>query len=131
MEPITTSISDASSRASVPTPSVAREHVVRTPGTCGGKPRIAGSRIRVQDVVIWHERGGQSAGEIVFDYPQLTLADVHAALACYHDHREEVDAEILAERHRYEQMKATQPSPLREKIERRKADAPDDPLPSR
>lgn len=131
MEPITTSISDASSRASVPTPSVAREHVVRTPGTCGGKPRIAGSRIRVQDVVIWHERGGQSAGEIVSEYPQLTLADVHAALACYHDHREEVDAEILAERHRYEQMKATQPSPLREKIERRKADAPDDPLPSR
>ena len=81
--------------------------------------------------MIWHELGEQSAGEIVSEYPQLTLADVHAALACYPDHREEVDTEILAERHRYEQMKATQPSPLREKIERRKADAPDDPLPSR
>ena len=78
------------------------EHIVSTPGTCGGKPRIAGSRIRVQDVVVWHEAWGLSPEEIVTDFPQLTLAQVHAALAYYYDHREEIrqhmqDAEALVE----------------------------------
>ena len=78
------------------------EHIVSTPGTCGGKPRIAGTRIRVQDVVVWHEAWGQSPEEIVTSFPQLTLAQVHAALAYYYDHREEIrqhmrDAEALVE----------------------------------
>jgi uncharacterized protein (DUF433 family) len=65
-------------------------HIERTPGTCGGKPRIAGHRIRVQDIVVWHERLGQTPEEIVTRFPQLTLGDVHAALAYYFDHREEI-----------------------------------------
>jgi uncharacterized protein (DUF433 family) len=78
------------------------EHIVSTPGTCGGKPRIADTRIRVQDIVIWHEAWGLSPEEIVTDYPQLTLAQVHAALAYYYDHRDEIrqhmqDAEALVE----------------------------------
>ena len=68
-------------------------HIESTPGTCGGKPRIAGTRIRVQDVVVWTEQG-QSLDEIVTDFPHLTLADVHAALAYYHDHREEIDRQM-------------------------------------
>ena len=66
------------------------EHIVSTPGVCGGKPRIADSRIRVQDIVVWHEAWGLSPEEIVTDFPQLTLAQVHAALAYYHDHRDEI-----------------------------------------
>jgi len=27
-------------------------HITQTPGVCGGKPRIAGHRIRVQDIAI-------------------------------------------------------------------------------
>ena len=78
------------------------EHIVSTPGTCGGRPRIAGSRIRVQDIVVWHEVHGLSADEIVSQFPGLTLADVHAALTYYHDHREEIrqhmrDAEAFVE----------------------------------
>jgi len=78
------------------------EHIVSTPGVCGGKPRIADSRIRVHDIVVWHEAWGLSPEEIVTDFPQLTLAQVHAALAYYHDHRDEIrqhmkDAEALAE----------------------------------
>ena len=30
------------------------EHIEISPGVLGGKPRIAGHRIAVQDVVIWH-----------------------------------------------------------------------------
>ncbi|WP_333364954.1 DUF433 domain-containing protein [Microcoleus sp. herbarium14] len=35
---------------------VIKEHIEITPGICGGKPRIAGHRIRVQDIVVWHEQ---------------------------------------------------------------------------
>jgi uncharacterized protein (DUF433 family) len=73
-----------------PIPARTVEHIVSTPGVCGGKPRIAGHRIRVQDVVVWHEAWGLSPEEIVTDFPQLTLAQVHAALAYYYDHRDEI-----------------------------------------
>ncbi|NEO28290.1 MAG: DUF433 domain-containing protein, partial [Kamptonema sp. SIO4C4] len=52
-----------------------------TPEICGGKPCIAGHRIRVQDIVIWHEQMGLSPDEIVSRHPTITLADVYAALA--------------------------------------------------
>ena len=35
---------------------VLAQHIVATPGTAGGKPRIAGRRITVQQIAIWHER---------------------------------------------------------------------------
>jgi uncharacterized protein (DUF433 family) len=70
------------------------DHIDVTPRVCGGKPRIAGSRIRVQDIVAWHERQGQSPDDIVEQFPQLSLADVHAALTYYFDHRDHVDRQI-------------------------------------
>jgi uncharacterized protein (DUF433 family) len=68
-------------------------HIESSPEVCGGKPRIAGSRVRVQDIVVWTE-AGQSPDEIVGSFPHLTLADVYAALAYYHDHREAIDRQI-------------------------------------
>jgi uncharacterized protein (DUF433 family) len=73
-------------------PTVA-SHIEITPGICAGKPRIAGHRIRVQDIVLWTEEG-QSADEILAEFPQLSLSDVYAALAYYHDHREPIDKDI-------------------------------------
>lgn len=32
---------------------ISSEHIQIIPGVCGGKLRIAGHRIRVQDVAIW------------------------------------------------------------------------------
>ena len=70
------------------------QHIQITPGICGGKPRIAGHRIKVQDIVIWHERMGMSPDEIIYHHPSITLADVYAALSYYHDHREEIRQQI-------------------------------------
>lgn len=95
------------------------KHIEITPGVCGGKPRIAGHRIRVQDIVIWHERMGQSADEIVTRFPQITLADVHAALTYYFDHPEEINAEIQQGRELAEQMKAQSRSRLQAKLDAR------------
>lgn len=51
------------------------------------RPYIKGSRVRVQDIVLEHERFGQSAEEILRGYPQLTLAQIHGALAYFHEDR--------------------------------------------
>ena len=66
------------------------EHIDISPGVLGGKPRIAGHRISVQDVVIWHYELEHPVEQIAGDY-NLTLADVYAALAYYHDHKKEID----------------------------------------
>ena len=91
-------------------------HIETTPETCGGKPRIAGSRIRVQDIVVWHERMGLSVDEIVSRYPHLTLAGVYAALAYYHDHREQIDSEMEAGEKLVEEMRRLHPSKLQAKL---------------
>ena len=68
-------------------------HIEITPGVCGNKPHIAGHRITVQNIVIWHERMGRSPDEIATEYG-LSLGDIYAALAYYHDHRAELDEAI-------------------------------------
>ena len=69
------------------------QHIEITPGICSRKPRIAGHRITVANIVIWHERMGKCADEIATEY-DLTLADVYAALAYYFDHRDEINQSI-------------------------------------
>jgi len=107
-------------------PATIAEHIEITPGICGGKPRIAGHRIKVQHIVIWHEHQGMTPGEIVLQHPGLTLADVHAALAYYHDHRKQIDDDIHEGFQFAEKLRAGGPSVF-EKV--RKTDATDDPLP--
>ena len=133
MEPTATHTSDAPTR-STPGPTVDhppdRVRIVSTPGICGGRPRIDGHRIQVEDVAIWHERMGMSPDEIVSEYPTITLADVHAALAYYYENRERIDADIEAAKRYAEERKANAgPSPLQQRLRQRKADAPDDSVP--
>lgn len=89
---------------------VPTQHIELTPGICGGKPRIAGHRIKVQDIVIWHERMAMSPDEIVYHYPTITLADVYAALAYYHDHREQIRQDIESSEIFAKQLQADKPS---------------------
>jgi uncharacterized protein (DUF433 family) len=127
MEPTPSPAQDLASRPG--TFPVIREHIVSTPDTCGGKPRIAGSRIQVKHVALMHQRQGMSPEQIVSEFPHLTLAGVYAALAYYHDHREEINAEIAADRAWYEEQRENRPSRLQDALKARMAHAPDDSLP--
>ena|SRR5438552_14735918 len=104
------------------------DHIVSKPNICGGTPCIAGSRIRVQDVYVWHELQGLSADEIVSRFPHLTMADVYAALSYYWDHREEIQRQMQEETDFVEQMKRKHPSPLKQKVTGK--DAQDHPVSS-
>ncbi len=90
-------------------------HIESTPGVVGGKPRIAGRRITVQNIVIWHERMGLSADEIAAEY-DLTLADVYAALAYYYDHRAEIDRSIEDSEAFVQALRQQIPSKLAQKL---------------
>ncbi len=68
-------------------------HIEMRPGVRGVRAFIAGHRVRVQDIVLWDEEG-LSADEIVARVPTITLADVHAALAYYYDHPDEINRQI-------------------------------------
>jgi uncharacterized protein (DUF433 family) len=100
------------------------QHIEVVQGASGPKARIAGHRIRVQDVVIWHERLGWSADEIVQQYPTLTHADVYAALTYYWDHHDEIERAIAEERAFVEDFRQRNPSPLQ--AARRRGRLPED-----
>ena len=79
--------------ATVPYP-----HISKKPEVCGGKACIDGTRIRVMDIVALHSQG-YSVEEMLehFDSRPLNPAEVHSALAYYHDHKEEIEASFAAE----------------------------------
>ncbi len=52
------------------------------------RPYIAGTRVRVQDIVIDHERFGQSAEEIAQGFDHVSIAQVHGALAYFFENRD-------------------------------------------
>jgi uncharacterized protein (DUF433 family) len=81
-------------------------HIEKKPGVRGGKACIEGTRICVKDIVHLLNWGmkPEEMREYYSDRP-LTLAEVHAALAYYYDHRDEIEAELAAEEGRHERAK--------------------------
>jgi uncharacterized protein (DUF433 family) len=73
---------------------VITQHIVKSPSVCGGRACIAGHRVRVMDVVGWHEKRGIPVAQVVSMFPGISRADVHAALAYYHDNVEEIEEEF-------------------------------------
>jgi uncharacterized protein (DUF433 family) len=92
------------------------QHIEKTPGVVGGKARIAGTRIRVMDIVIWHEKRGMSPDEIVDMFSHITLADVFAALAYYFENRQEIEDSMAREKEIAKEFQSKYRSKLKEKL---------------
>ena len=84
--------------ATARTAAAAYPHIEKTPGVCGGKPCIEGTRIRVLDIVGLHRRGYDPEDMLDTYAVRLTLGQVYSALAYYHDHKAEIEAEIREDR---------------------------------
>lgn len=91
------------------------EHIEIDPAIVGGKPRIKGHRITVQNIVVWHERMGKSVDEIASEY-NLSLAEIHAALSYYFDHQSEVNAGIHDSQAFVKELKKQNSSVLAQKL---------------
>jgi len=98
--------------------------ISKTPGVCGGRACIAGHRVRVLDIVVWHEHQGMTPDEIVSQVPTLTLTDVHAALAYYYEHIDELRTEMRAERAQAEASRRKHPSLVKARLRQEKVEAP-------
>jgi uncharacterized protein (DUF433 family) len=70
--------------------------LVNSPDVCGGRLRIDGTRITVNQIVLLYKQG-YNVEAIGDEYPSLTLAQIYAALAHYHANREEIEADLAAE----------------------------------
>jgi uncharacterized protein (DUF433 family) len=79
-----------------PMATVLETSLVRTPDVCGGRLRIDGTRMTVNQIVVLH-RQGMTAEDIVAQYPQRTLEEIFTVLAWYHAHKDEFDHELAAE----------------------------------
>ena len=80
--------------------------ITRSPGICGGRPRIAGSGVSVRRIVGWY-KSGLSPEEIADQYGHLTLAQVYAALAYYHANRDDIEADLTQEEAEYDRLQST------------------------
>ncbi|HEY4720573.1 MAG TPA: DUF433 domain-containing protein [Anaerolineae bacterium] len=86
------------SLSTLATPHTTRHpYIARRKAVCGGKPTIAGTRIKVTQIAIEYERMGWTPDQIVDAHPHLRLAQVHDALSYYYENQKQLDAEILAD----------------------------------
>ncbi len=90
-------------------------HIVIDEEICHGKPHLAGRRIRVQDIVVWHERLGLSVDRICAEY-SLSLSEVYAALTYYFDYKDAIDQDIAQDEIYVEAFKVRNPSLLQERL---------------
>ena len=70
--------------------------IERTEGTCGGRARVAGTRIAVWIIVLASRRAPDS--ELLEMWPHLTKGDLKDARAYYEAHKEEIDKDIAEQR---------------------------------
>lgn len=70
--------------------------IVRTPGVCGGRARIDGTRIAVW-VLESLRRQGADTREIAELYPRLSAEQIDAALTWAGAHSAEIAADLVAQ----------------------------------
>lgn len=75
------------------------------------------TNVKVTEVVLDQMAHRSSPEEIHLQYPHLSLAQIHAAFAYYHDHRAELDAQIERGAQEYERLRAEAgESPLEKRL---------------
>ena len=85
-----------------------------------GVARIAGTTMKVVELVTAQAAYGWSPEELHFQFPHLTLGRIHSALAYYWDHRDELDDDIARRLAAVEDQQRRVPlAPLRARLRAR------------
>jgi len=80
-------------------------------------PYIAGTNIKVIELVLDRLAYGWSPEELQFQHPYLTMGQIHSSLAYYWDHQAELDLDIEKRLEKVEQIRKTiKPSPLESRL---------------
>jgi uncharacterized protein (DUF433 family) len=81
---------------------IAYPHISKTPGVCGGKACIDGTRIRVMDIVGLDRRGMKPEDMRGMYGVPLSLAEIYAALTYYYDHKDEIETSFAEDERFFE-----------------------------
>jgi len=73
---------------------------------------IADSNVKVIEVAMDHTAYGWDAEEIHAAHPHLPLAQIHAALSYYHDHKPGLDEQMTRQMENYRRHRAESPRQL-------------------
>ena len=84
------------------------EHIVLRDGQV---PEIAGTTMKVIELVMAQQASGLSPDELAFEFPYLTLGQIHSALAYYWDHQAELDEDIARRLAWVDEMQKNTPEP--------------------
>jgi uncharacterized protein (DUF433 family) len=84
-----------------------------------GVPCIAGTTMKVVELVTAQTAYGWSPEELHFQFPHLSLGQIHSALAYYWDHRDELDHDIARRLTAVDQQRQTPTAPLRARLRAR------------
>jgi uncharacterized protein (DUF433 family) len=78
-----------------------------------GIPLIAGTTMKVVELVLEKIAYGWSPEELAFQHPYLTLGQIHSALGYYWDHQDEIDRDIERRSAHVDQLqRSLEPPPL-------------------
>lgn len=84
-------------------------------------PLIAGTHVKVIELVLDHLAYGWSPEELHFQHPHLTMGQIHSALAYYWDHKTALDQDIARRLQQVDQLQQSVPSsPLIERLKARR-----------
>ena len=82
-----------------------------------GRAWLNDTKIKVIEVVLDHLAYGWSADEIHEQHPHLSLAQIHAALAYYYDHQNDIDAQVEQDLKRVRELRvSTGESPVQRRL---------------
>lgn len=80
-------------------------------------PIIAGTTMKVVELVMAQRAYGWSTEELHLQHPYLSMSQIHSALAYYWDHQSELDTDIERREHEMQQAEAeSPPSPIAAKL---------------
>jgi uncharacterized protein (DUF433 family) len=80
-------------------------------------PLIAGTTMKVVELVLDHKAYGWSPEELHFQHPYLTLGQIYSALAFYWDHQEVLDQDIEQRLQGIDQIRqGMKPTPLEARL---------------
>jgi uncharacterized protein (DUF433 family) len=86
------------------------EHVVLNESSV---PQIAGTTMKVIELVLEHMSYGWSPEELQRNHPYLSMGQIHSALAYYWDHHQELDQDIQRRLDKADKLRETlKPVPL-------------------
>lgn len=91
-------------------------YIERVEGTCGGKAKIKGTRIKVSQIAVEYIDMKMDIDEIIKSHPHLHYWEIYDALSYYYENQTEIDQEVVDEMKFVQKIILNNPSKIKGSI---------------